>query len=397
MAVTPKTYANILKYGTYANYQALETKDSNVLYFCTDVGKVFKGTIDFTESIIYSAERPVSPIAGKIYVIAATDTVEAYIAGNWKVLSYPTLKSTTTGEPGEEVDVSTISSSSTDMQVVSAKNVYLAIEEAKAEIEGGANVVKNITTNSGTENYAKFVVTKGNNSTSEITVPGVATKPTWDGTARVLTIPIAGEVNPVEVNIGKDIFIDPEAENGYDPDTGDIVIYLNDGTASSDPTEIRIPAGELLTIYNGYESNTVNLHIVTNQDPVTHKEQYSIVADAKVSTAAGNIISVNSSTGTEGGLYASVDLTPYVTNTDFQTYQNNMSTVISGLETSIGNNTSAINILNGDTATSGSVAKAVLDATNPLDTRLTTAEGDIDQVEADLAALATATTAWGTF
>ena len=34
------TYPKILKSGLYANYVALATKDTNVLYFCTDNGKL---------------------------------------------------------------------------------------------------------------------------------------------------------------------------------------------------------------------------------------------------------------------------------------------------------------------------------------------------------------------
>ena len=33
MAITPKTYPNILKYGLQASYDSLAAKDSNVLYF----------------------------------------------------------------------------------------------------------------------------------------------------------------------------------------------------------------------------------------------------------------------------------------------------------------------------------------------------------------------------
>jgi hypothetical protein len=393
MSATANTYPQILLSGLQASYDALETKDANKLYFCTDTGKVYKGTVDFTNSVVYAATKPASPITGKVYVIAETDTVEAYIGGSWKVLSYPVSASSN--------EATTISNVSTDVQVATAKNVYLAIEAAKAEITGGTNVVKNVAAKTGEGSDGKIVVTKGDDSTADVTVPGVVTTPTWNSTTRVLSLPVTGQANPIEVNIGKDIFIDPTAQNGYDPDTGDIVIYLNDGTESKDPTEIRIPAGELLTIYNGHESDTVNLVIRTAQDPQTHKEQYYLDAEVKISSASGNIISVDQ---TNGGIFASVDLTPYVTNTDFQSYQSTMSTTINGLDTRITANNTAIGVLNGDSTTAGSVdykvaaAQGTLQtAINGLDTRLTTAEGDIDQLEADVAALATAATTWGSF
>lgn len=43
------TYKNIFKCGSYADYVALEKKDPDVLYFCTDNRKVFVGN---TEQLI---------------------------------------------------------------------------------------------------------------------------------------------------------------------------------------------------------------------------------------------------------------------------------------------------------------------------------------------------------
>lgn len=388
MAIEPKTYHNILKAGTYAAYQALETKDANTLYFCTDVGKVFKGTVDFTDGIIFAATKPNAPVAGKVYVIAETDTVEAYIGGQWKVLSYPISQSTEVGG----VDTTTISAASTDVQAASAKNVYLAIEAAKAEIIGGDDVVKNVADKSGSD--ATVTVTYGDDTTNDVTVSGVVTTPNWNPTTRVLQLPVSGLQTPVEVNIGKDIFIDPTAQSGYNPETNCIEIYLNDGDETHDPTKIEIPAQGLLDVYTGSTSDTATVSITSSQDPQTGAYSYAVTTNVRVSSAQDNIISVDQ---TNGGLYATVDLTPYVTQTAFEAYQTTMTTTINGLDTRISGNTTAIGVLNGDSTTAGSVAKAVADATSPLDTRLTAAEADIDQLEANLAALATATTAWGTF
>lgn len=388
MAVTPKTYQQILFQGTYAAYQALETKNSNCLYFCTDVGKVFKGTVDFTDSIVYAATKPATPVVGKVYVIAETDTVEAYIGGAWKVLSYPTSKSTQV----QGVDTTTITSASTDVQVASAKNVYLAIEAAKAEIIGGDDVVKDVDDKAGTD--GAITVTYGDDTTQDVTVSGVVTTPTWNASTRVLQLPVTGLQNPVEVNIGKDIFIDPTAQSGYNPETKCIEIYLNDGDETHDPTKIEIPAQGLLDVYTGSTTDTATVTITSSQDPQTGAYSYAVTTNVRLSNAAGNIISVDQ---TNGGLYATVDLTPYVTQTAFETYQGQMTTTINGLDTRIGGNTTAIGILNGDASTTGSVAKAVADGISPIDTRLTAAEGDIDQLEADVAALATASTTWGSF
>ena len=52
------TIANILKAGLQAAYNQLETKDANTLYFCTDTGKMYKGEVDFTESVKVVATKP---------------------------------------------------------------------------------------------------------------------------------------------------------------------------------------------------------------------------------------------------------------------------------------------------------------------------------------------------
>ena len=83
-----KTYPNILKYGLQASYDALGVKDSNVLYFCTDTKKIYKGDIDFTDSVVLAATKPATGIiAGKLYVLADTGTVEVYAGGAWHVVA----------------------------------------------------------------------------------------------------------------------------------------------------------------------------------------------------------------------------------------------------------------------------------------------------------------------
>ena len=72
------TYTSILKYGTQAAYVALETKDANVLYF-TDKGKIYKGTQDFTESIVVVTTAPAAPVSGKIYYVTETGTLQAWV------------------------------------------------------------------------------------------------------------------------------------------------------------------------------------------------------------------------------------------------------------------------------------------------------------------------------
>ena len=73
MAVVAKTYPNILKYGLQAAYNDIAVKDPNVLYFCTDTKKIYKGNVDFTDSVVLATSHAevTSPIVGKLYVFSS--------------------------------------------------------------------------------------------------------------------------------------------------------------------------------------------------------------------------------------------------------------------------------------------------------------------------------------
>ena len=154
-----EVYSQILKHGLQASYDALQTKDANVLYFCTDTQKIYKGDVDFSNNIIVAATKPAAPVAGKVYVLADTDTVEVYVNGAWKVVSYPTVTS---------IDVN-----SDDKHVATAKAIYDAIQDAIADLAGSADTVKAIgagTTDGSVEVTKGDAVVVGNTSTSTVTI-----------------------------------------------------------------------------------------------------------------------------------------------------------------------------------------------------------------------------------
>ena len=185
------TYTQILNVGLQAAYDALETKNSNLLYFCTDTQKLYKGDIDFTNNMIVAATKPTNPVIGKIYFLADTETVEAYINGAWKVISYPAAT---------VVDVN-----SDDMHLATAKAVYDVVQKAVGEVTGGGAVISDV--NASETADATVVVKKGDGTTKDVVIPGVVTKPDWDATSRKLTLPVTGS-DTVVINIGKDILND---------------------------------------------------------------------------------------------------------------------------------------------------------------------------------------------
>lgn len=371
------TYTKILNAGTQAAYNALDTKNPNLLYFCTDTGKLYKGSVDFTDSLIAAASKPETPITGKIYILADTNTVEAYINGEWKVISYPLT---------DAVDVS-----SDDVHVASAKAVYDAIQKAVEEVTGGSTVVKDV--EAGTAE-GSIKVTAGDGNSKEVTIPGVVTTPTWDSTARKLTIPVTGG-SEIEVNIGKDIYIDPAAANGYNAETQTIDIYLNDGSDTTESTLISIPAASLVDVYTGTTSNGTS---------VTVSDDNKIKVDLVVDPDTNNAVVV-----TEAGI--KVDLSAYAKTADVNSAIQNVQTQVDTINTNVEANTNAIAKLNGSATEEGSVAKAVADARTSLESTDTALAARISVLETanttntsniatnteNIDALATATTEWGEF
>jgi hypothetical protein len=372
-------YPTILKYGTQANYDALDTKSSDVLYFCTDTGKIFKGSIDFSNNVIVVASKPDTAVAGKLYVIADTNTVEVYAGGKWVVVSYPTT--------------TTIDVNSDDDHVATAKAVYDAIQSAIEDLSTGATTVKSITDDADVD--AGIIVTMGDNSTSKVTVTGVVTTPSYDATTRTITLPVAGQDDDVVIALGKDIFVDSTAQNGYDAETGNIVLYLNDGSDSTDPTKIEIPASSLVDVYTGATTKSVK---------VTVNDKNEVSADVVLranSTEEGSEFTNGLVLG-DTGLY--VDLSAYAIASEIEDEIDAVRTTANTADELSKANKSAIDILNGGTDTEGSVAKAVAD----LKTELAKADEDmasdisdnaaaIEDVTAKTDALVTATTTWGTF
>ena len=327
MSVTPKTYANILKYGTQANYNALATKDANVLYFCTDTGKIYKGTVDFTDAIVFAASKDgvSAPIIGKTYVFADTGKVEAYNGTTWTVLSYPLVTTIVDSASGND-----------DVHVPSAKAVYDFVEAEIEEATHGTDVVKAIrqkTTTEGQETVpvrGTFTYTTGDTVDHDVQLTGVVTKPSYNAADRTFTFPVAGEQDVV-ISLGTDIFIDPEANNRYE--NGYIYLYLNDGShkQSGEDTELAIPVTGLIVDYFGNTTDSITLTV----DNSTHQ----VTADVNIRPD---------------------DVTP---GSEF---------------------TNALKV----SSTSGAKGLYV---------DLSATEEDIAQNAADIAALAAATTAWGTF
>lgn len=120
------------KVGNYASYSALQTKDTNTLYFITDAKKIFKGSVDVTESIeIVSSSFPTyaNAFEGKFYIKPSTLEVKIKESGK---------EALTTLIPGYVTSSSDVIAANNDkIPTVSALIAYVAAQfSAKTTLAG---------------------------------------------------------------------------------------------------------------------------------------------------------------------------------------------------------------------------------------------------------------------
>ena len=120
------------KVGNYASYSALQTKDTNTLYFITDAKKNFKVSVDVTESIeIVSSSFPTyaNAFEGKFYIKPSTLEVKIKESGK---------EALTTLIPGYVTSSSDVIAANNDkIPTVSALIAYVAAQfSAKTTLAG---------------------------------------------------------------------------------------------------------------------------------------------------------------------------------------------------------------------------------------------------------------------
>lgn len=349
------TIANILKAGLQSAYNQLETKDAGTLYFCTDTGKMYKGDVDFTESVKVVATKPTTPVAGKVYILQDTNTVESYDGSAWHTIT-----------PAVSAQVGL---SSTDDTVPTSKAVYDFVTKIAETITGSDKVVTSLeSTTPGKINYKT-----ADENEHEVTLTGVSTGVQYDATTRKFTFHTVGSDDLV-VELGKDIFVDPTGDNSYHPDTKEIWLTLNNGLEGTAATVIKIPAAGLVNILTGETSSSVKVTV----DNASGKIKAEAVVKANTEGFT-NALKLD-----EGGLY--VDLSGYTTTVDLTEKLTAIEAKITKAQNAADANTTAIATINGDENTEGSFAKAIADAKKAIDTTVSAAKDQADKGVADAAA-----------
>ena len=249
----------------YADYAALESKDTNALYFIEETGEIYRGAKSYTEAVVFyntdgagTPARPTAGAAGKIYVDKTTGEGFA-----WNGTEYVQVVR----------GVDTAVTESSDKLITSgAVKTYVdtAVEAAKGEVETVTDkLVKSVAWN---ETNKTIDVTLGDDSVSNVSITKVATSLEYASGTGILTLKDAAGTALNEINLPLEQFVQ---SGRYDADSGNIVLVMNNST------EIEIPATALVDVYTGAASDNVTVNV---------SDLNVITATVKVDPVEGNLL-----------------------------------------------------------------------------------------------------------
>lgn len=246
-------------YGTKANYNSLETKSDDTLYFITDTLQLYKGTEEYTKSMQFVSQLPANGQAqqGVLYILASDFSAYRFTGSSYQKLFL-----------GYVTEIPSVSP--TNDNVPTTKAVADYVTSKIAAITGTAEGwVESVT-------YSNGVLTVVNSSAGhETTLSGVAHDATYDAQNQKLTIPMFGQ-DALEINFSR---LSAVSGGVYNPDTQNIELTLANGNV------VEIPVGSLVDIYTG-------LGTLTTTTSVNENNQISV--SVKVSATANNAITIES-------------------------------------------------------------------------------------------------------
>lgn len=260
---------------TQSAYDAIESKSDAALYVITDRGKIYKGTVDITSSVIASTTVPevTSAVIGKLYINSSTLEMKLTNDGvNWIVTS-----------PGYLTDASDWNSADgSKLATIGLIKKAITQVDTTAVFTSSTGVIK-VGTGTGAA------------------LNTVAHAPSYDAANLKLTIPVYGG-DDIVVNIPKDKFVTtgkyyedyPEAPATA---THHKVIVL---TIDNQEEPVIIPAESLVNIYTADNSAATNVSMTISED---NKVSAAFTVDA--GDGSGKLVTIDET----GHILSSADMT----------------------------------------------------------------------------------------
>ena len=256
-------------------------RDDNKLYWCSDTRELYKGMDLYTEAVRIVDALPDAMAQGVLYVLPSGE-VKVFNGTDVVTVAKPYVDSTS----------GVLTADNTDDQVATAKMVYESIAQAVGAVAEGGELVNNIfSTKAGTVTVTKGAYVKLDENATfsagtnyfkkvddqyvldeeactesrfpfclldhdiyissdevDVAIKGVVVDPTYDASTRTITLPYADGTESLVINLGKDIFIDPTADNKYNTETGNIEVYLNDGSMTYEQVAAMMSQTSVLVV-----------------------------------------------------------------------------------------------------------------------------------------------------
>lgn len=252
-------------YVTRSAYDAAETsaKTADKLYFLSDTKEIYRGTENFTESVILYTEEPTTKAVGKLYVNSTTLEGKIWNGTAWTTVIQPVQ--------------STVDAKNTD-KPVSGSAVATYVGQEIAKVTGSADLVTGVEYVADTKSLK---VTMADATSDSVQLTGLAVDLDYDSkTGKIMIKDATGKTVGTGINIDLERFVSA-AE--YDKTEKKIKLTFNDET-----TPLEIDVGDLVDTYTAKSGKGVSLTVTNNE----------FTAEAIVSTADGNMLQL-----TEAGLY----------------------------------------------------------------------------------------------
>ena len=252
-------------YVTRAAYDAAEAsvKTSDKLYFLSDTKEIYRGTENFTESVIVYTTEPTVKAVGKLYINATTLEGKIWNGSAWTTVIQPVqaaIDATDAAKP------------------VSGKAVAEYVGEEIAKVTGSGNLVADV---EYVANSKSLSVTMADGTSDTIQLTGLAVDLDYDATTGKIMIKDAtGQTVGTGINIDLERFVSAAS---YDHETGKISLTFNDGD-----TPLEIDIGDLVDTYTAKSGKGVSLTVTGNE----------FTAEAIIASTAGNMLQL-----TDSGLY----------------------------------------------------------------------------------------------
>lgn len=276
--------------GTLSQYDLLDVKDANTLYFLTDAKKIMKGDVDVTENIVVvtNFEGTAGGISvenafeGKLYMNITTFECRIKNGDAWVILTPGYLTDSANWAEADSKKFATIGL------------IKKAITEAIEGITGGSAFISGLSWTAEAGNgEGKLVIERGDGGSDDVVLTGLPYKFAYDSDQLTITVSTYGG-EPTIINLPKDNFVRSGRyeENATLPDppggTGPaIILVVNDGSEEAEEKEIVIPAESLVDVYTANNGN--------NDVVVTISESNEISAVVKIDPAEGNALVTSAS------------------------------------------------------------------------------------------------------